>query len=107
MGVGDLAVAEGDVVLDEVLDHVCEGCFAGIGGVGEHAFAKEGVADLDAVEAADELVVLPCLVGVCEAMVVECAVGGLHFWGDPCAVLSVAWGGAAGLDDLGEGGVFC
>ena len=44
---------------------------AGIGGAAEHAFAAEGTADLDAVEPADQRVILPAFYAVRAALAVQ------------------------------------
>lgn len=64
-----------------------KGQFRGTGYQREHAFAEEGGADVDTIEAADQPFALPHLNAGSEALMVQFGVGGHHVRAEPRAVL--------------------
>ena len=91
-----LAVDECVAVLSQVACQVGEGDLGGIGRAREHGFSVEHAAEGNTVQAAGQLSADPGF----DRM--EPQVGGLHFAGNPGAVLSFAGHCGAGADDGGE-----
>lgn len=106
VGGGYLAIDESEVACLQVANQVGQAYFGGVAHGGEHGFSEESLAKGNAVEAADQLVVVPGFDGMGVAVVVQGAVGGFHFSGDPGSGAPVIAGGlGAGVDHLLEGGI--
>lgn len=85
-----LAVDEGEAFAGGLSDEGDEGGFGGVADMCEHGFSEEAVAQFNAVEATDQLVILPAFYGEGVTGFVKTDVCLLHFAGDPGAVLAFA-----------------
>ena len=104
MGGEELAVEQAEPAHPEPRDEISERDLGGVAGAAEHALAEEGRAEPDAVEAADQAVVLPALDRMGVAAIVELGIGGLDLGVDP-GVGPVRGGRGAGRNGGGEGAV--
>lgn len=85
-----LAVDEPIFALLQMLCQRDEGHLGGIGSEGAHALAAEGASHLDAIETADEGVVVPNFYAVCHALGMELEIGREEMFAEPATSLAVA-----------------
>ena len=78
-----LNVEEEEITLAQVLDKVVESDFGSVAGAVEHGFAREEAADSNAINAADELIILPAFEAVSVALFVQLNVGFEKLASDP------------------------
>ncbi len=101
-----LDIEQFEAPLSEVLHEVKEGHFGGIADAMEHGFACEEASDGNAIDAADELFLLPAFDAVSVTAFMQLSVTGEELGGDPCSAASRGGRGAA-LHDVGKGLVPC
>ena len=90
-----LDVEEQKIPAPEVFDQVVKSDFRGIVGTVEHGFASEKAANRDAINAADELVILPAFDAMGVALRVELRISFKELACDPRRAPSGAGSGAA------------
>lgn len=101
----DLAIDQGDVPAQELLDDGDKGDLGGIRREGKHRFAEKGRSKRDTVKPPHKAIFLPCFDAVGDTSFVKSNIGLFHLVGDPRSILAGAWDMRAGFDHLGKGGV--
>lgn len=99
--IGLLDIQKHKSLLAEVINQRDECHFRAIADAGKHRFCGKKSADLDAIDAADELFVMPAFDTMCVSHVVKLGVGLDHGGADPRIPAFFAWL-CASADHLGK-----